>query len=148
MEARQPDRAPALDERGGPWRSARRLCCGRRGGEVQDGNPRHADVPPDVREALLAWRKASPSTTPDNYLLSYRDPWGLVDPKRSLSRRTAWELFRPFAETTASSASRPCASVTVSRLRPEGIRLSALAMAAWQGHKATEGKMRAVYDNP
>ena len=110
-------------------------------------SPVVARLPEDVRQALEEWRAQSPAATEDDYIFPRRvrgtvRRGALQDEKRLL------KLWRAFATKHDLPELRPvdCRHWVKTALRRIG--LSDPAMAAWQGHKATEGGMRAVYDNP
>ena len=110
-------------------------------------SPIVAYLPGDVRAALEAWRVVSPAAGEDDWIFPWRDARGKFRREAATKDdlRGIWLAFRRKHD--------------LPELRPVDLRhwvktalrrmgLSDPAMAAWQGHKATEGGMRAVYDNP
>ncbi|MBM4248266.1 MAG: site-specific integrase [Euryarchaeota archaeon] len=111
--------------------------------------PVAARLAPDVAEALRDWKKESPSTIPEAYILPFRSKWGKMEPGREMQHtqtNTLWEQTR--------------AKWRLPKLRPKDMRhwvatqcrkadLSKQASALLMGHdSAAGGAMRDWYDRP
>ncbi len=114
-----------------------------------------ACLPDDVRKALEAWRVASPAAGEDDYIFPWRGyvvsdhkQRFEVHPKEPQTEATIWRLWNAFRRKHDLPELRPVDLRHFVKTALRRLGLSDPAAAAWQGHKATEGGMRAVYDNP
>jgi hypothetical protein len=114
----------------------------------KSASPILARLPDDVRQALEAWRGASPAAGEDDWIFPWRDAHGTLRPAAPATGKALDGLWRRFRAKHDLAVLRPvdCRHFVKTGLRRLG--LSDPAMAAWQGHKSMEGGMRATYDNP
>jgi len=104
-------------------------------------------ITPDFRDALKRWFETCHGS-PEDPILPWRGLRGEIAPTRRLQAKAVRAELRAFAKKWGIPYLAPVyfRHAVKTMLRKAG--MSDPAMSAWQGHKATEGGMRAVYDNP
>lgn len=108
-------------------------------------------LPPDVVEAIEAWRQASPDTTAERPILPRRGITARlpIDPARMHDRHSFTRLVEHFEAKwrLRHLTPKPLRHFVATKCREAG--MSYQASAFWQGHDpASSGAMRDWYDNP
>jgi len=104
-------------------------------------------LPPDVVDALEAWRQVCPDTKPEAFILPWRGRHGIVDPSRCLDGHA---LDRQLAAFEGRWGLKHLPPVSFRHwVKTACRRLSDPALAALQGHRPPkDGSMRNTYDTP
>lgn len=111
--------------------------------------PIAARLAPDIAEAINAWRKKAPDTSPGAPLLPYRTPSGKPDARREMGKDVLLRRWRDFQARYGLPPLTPkqVRHWVASACREAG--LSRQASAYLMGHDPTAGgAMRDWYDNP
>jgi len=106
-------------------------------------------LPPDMVEALEAWRKVAPESFPEKPILPWRSTKGKVKPDKELNLGQFHELWDGLKAKWGLPPLRPrdCRHWVATACRKAG--LSKQATAYLMGHDPTTGgAMRDWYDNP